>query len=130
MAHPNEAVIRQAYEAFSAGDMETLAGVFTENAVWHVPVRNKLAGDYEGVDAILGYYANLDEATGGTFRIDEIHDVLANDEHVVSMHRGSSRKDGVTHTFNEVFVFHVSDGKIAEAWEQTSDPYEYDELIG
>jgi len=130
MAHPNEAVIRTAYEAFSAGDMETMAGLFANDAVWHVPGRNKVAGDYEGVDAILGYYGDLDEAMGGTFRIDEIHDILANDQHVVSMHRSSAEKDGVSHTFNEVFVFHVSNGKITEAWEQTSDLYEYDELVG
>ena len=130
MAHPNEALIRRAYEAFSTGDMETLTGVFTENAVWHVPGRNKLAGNYEGVEAILGYYANLDEVTGGTYRIDEIHDVLANDQHVVSMHIGSAQKDGVTRTVSDILVFHVSGGKIAEVWEHTTDQYEYDELIG
>jgi hypothetical protein len=39
-------------------------------AVWHAPGRNPLAGDHQGVAAILGYFAKTMELTGGTFRAD------------------------------------------------------------
>jgi uncharacterized protein len=54
------------------------------DSVWHAPGRNPLAGDHRGVDAILGYFARTIELTGGTFRT-ELHDVVANDEHAVSL---------------------------------------------
>ncbi len=117
MAHPNEDVVRRGYEAFSTGDMDTLRTLFTEDAAWHVSGHNQLSGERRGVDAILGYFGELMEVTNGTFRIDSLHDVLANDEHAVGLHVAAGEKDGQTHYFNEVLVIHMRDGKMAEAWE-------------
>lgn len=130
MAHPNEDIVRQAYEAFSAGDMDTLSGLFTDDAVWHVGGNNQLSGDRRGVDAILGYFGELMEVTNGTFRIDQLVDVLANDERAVGIHVSAGEKDGQTHHFSEVLVFSMSNGKFAEAWEHTGDGRAFDEFIG
>ena len=130
MAHPNEDTLRQGYEAFSAGDMDTLSGLFTDDAVSHVSGNHQLAGDRRGVDAILGYFGELMEVTNGTYRIDQLLDVLANDERAVGIHVSAGEKDGQTHYFSEVLVINMSDGKFAEAWEHTGDGQAYDEFIG
>ena len=130
MAHPNEDVLRRAYEAFSAGDMDTLRGLFTEDALWHPGGHNQLSGERRGVDAILGYFGELMEVTNGTFRIDELHDVLANDEHAVGIHVAAGEKDGQTYHFNEILLINMSDGKFAEGWEHPGDGQAYDEFIG
>jgi ketosteroid isomerase-like protein len=39
MAHANEELLRQGYEAFSKGDMEALAALFAHDVVWHTPGR-------------------------------------------------------------------------------------------
>jgi uncharacterized protein len=47
------------------------------------------------VEAILGYFARTMELTGGTFRT-ELHDVVANDEHAVSLFMARGQRDGTT----------------------------------
>lgn len=130
MAHPNEELVRKAFAAFTAGDMDTISGLFAEDIVWHVPGRSRLAGAHRGVEAVMGYYGGLDEATGGTFQIDELQDVIANDQRAIAMQKSSAKKNGAVFNFNEVLVFQIADGKIAEVWEYTNDLYEYDALIG
>ena len=50
MAHPNETLVREAFAAFGRGDMDALRSqYFAEDIRWHIPGRNPLAGDYEGV---------------------------------------------------------------------------------
>jgi hypothetical protein len=36
MAHPNEDLLRRGYEAFGAGDIDTVLGIFDHGIVWHV----------------------------------------------------------------------------------------------
>ena len=64
----NAEVVRRGYEAFNAGDMETLSEVFDDSASWHTPGRGPLAGDYDGREAVFGYFGQLGGQTGGTFR--------------------------------------------------------------
>ena len=39
------AVVRRGYEAFNGGDLETLMGLFADDAVYHVGGSGGLAGD-------------------------------------------------------------------------------------
>jgi uncharacterized protein len=49
MAHPNEQRLRDRFEAFSKGDLDTLRNeYFAPDIVWHSPGRSQLSGDYEG----------------------------------------------------------------------------------
>ena len=130
MTHIHEQLVREAYAAFSSGDMDAMRGMFADGASWHVSGRNRFSGDYSGVDNILGYFAQLAEQSEGTFQIEEVHDVLASDEHAVSLHRSSVAMDGKTHQFREILVFHFKDGKIYETWESGVDTYEYDAVFG
>ena len=85
MAHPNEELVRRGFDAFATGDVNMLRELLHQDSVWHAPGRNPVAGDHQGVEAILGFFARTMELTGGTFRV-ELHDVLANDEHAVAIY--------------------------------------------
>ena len=127
--HPNAELIRRGFDAFNAGDMETLAEMIAEDAVWHVPGRNVLSGDHRGRDAIFGYYfAKTMELTGGTFKA-ELHDALANDEHAVALHRLTASREGKTLDDRGTLVAHVRDGKLQEVWQSSSDPYAVDDFL-
>ena len=93
MAHPNEELVRTAFDAFAKGDVDTLRESMDQDAVWYVPGRNQLSGDHRGVDAILGFFAKTMELSGGTFRID-LHDVVANDDHAVGIYVGRGEREG------------------------------------
>ena len=53
-ADENVAIMRRAYEAFNAADIDTLTHLFDESVVWHLPGRSSMADDYQGRDATLG----------------------------------------------------------------------------
>src|ERR671935_2644735 len=129
MAHPNEELIRRGYEAFGKGDMDTIRGLFADDIVWHAPGRSQFSGDFRGVDEVLGQFARLFEETNGTFNV-EIHDVLANDEHVVVLAVARGERSGKTLEDRGVQVFHVKDGKVTEQWLHSEDQYAADEFFG
>jgi ketosteroid isomerase-like protein len=55
----NAEIVRRGYQAFNAGDVETLTELFDESASWHSPGRGPLAGDYVGREAVFGYFGQL-----------------------------------------------------------------------
>ena len=82
-----------------------------------------------GKDEVLGFFAQLAERAGGTFRVD-VHDVLANDEHVVALVKGTAEREGKTLNDNGAQVFHVRGGKVTEEWFHPGDEYASDEFWG
>lgn len=128
--HPNALLVRKAYDAFSRGDLGAIGELVAEDAVWHAAGRNWIVGDYKGRNAILGLFATMGLYAEGTYKI-EVHDVVANDEHAVGLHRSiASRRDGKRMDVLDVLVFHVRDGKVVEAWASPNDQYEEDDFYG
>ena len=128
MAHPNEELVRRGFDAFTTGDVNLLRELFHQDAVWHAPGRNPVAGDYQGVEAILGFFARTMEVTGGTFRV-ELHDVVANDEHAVAIYVSRGQREGRTLDTKEVLVQHIRNGRITETWQLSADQYAADEFL-
>ncbi len=127
-ADENVAIMRRAYEAFNTGDGETLAALFDENAVWHLPGRSSFASDYQGRDATLAYFGQLAEETGGTFRA-ELQHLLADDEgRVVGIHRSTADRDGKHLDVGDSIVFELKDGRIVDGREHFHDLYAWDEF--
>ncbi len=88
-----------------------------------------MSGDYEGREAIFGFFGELGQRSESTFAI-EIHDILANDEHTVVLTSliagGSHGKTLSTHTSD---VSHIRNGQIVEFWSFTQDPYAWDDYL-
>ena len=123
MAHPNEDLARGANAAFGRGDLGALQSqFFAEDIRWHVSGRGALAGDYEGVAKVMQLLGRIFELSGGTARI-ELHDVLANDDHTVTLAANHAERAGKQYRDNLVPVIHVQGGKAAEVWTHPADPY-------
>lgn len=129
MAHANEDLLRRGYDAFSKGDMDTLANeIFAPDIVWHQGGRNSTSGDYQGADSVVGLFGMLFELTEGTFRV-ALHDVLATDDHVVALGKVYGERKGMSPPENYVQVCHVKDGRISESWIVQVDPYGVDDFF-
>jgi hypothetical protein len=127
-ADENAAVIRRGYEAFNAGDMETLTELFDENASWHTPGRSSLAGDHEGREAAFAQFGRYGGETGGTFQA-ELQHLLADDEgRVVGIHHNSAERDGKHLDVDCCIVFEVKDGRITDGREYFHDLNAWDEF--
>lgn len=125
--HPNLIAARTGYEAFANGDMATLNDVMSDDIVWHNGGDNILSGDYEGKEAVFGFFGRIVEETGGSFN-NEIHDILANDEHGVALVDTSATRGGKSLQGRAVHVFHMSDGKLTEFWSYPEDQTAIDEF--
>lgn len=125
--HPNVDVFGRTYHAFTNGDMESLAGLFEEDVAWHTPGRNPLAGDYEGRGAVLASFSEEFDLSEGSYRV-HVHDVLANDEHIVALLRATASRNERTLDMNYVLVFDMREGRVAEAWESWMDQRTVDQF--
>ncbi len=114
-------VARQAYAAFSAGDMLALGELLAPDTVWHINDVKPLNGDYQGVDGVFGFLGGLMEASGGTFVID-VREYMANDSHAAMLIHQTAQRDGKALASPAVHVIRVVEGKIAEFWAASSDP--------
>lgn len=119
--HPNIQLLRDAYGAFSRGEIDKVTADWAPDIVWHVSGVNPLAGDYKGQDEIVGFFGRIIEMTGGAFEI-EVHDVLANDEHAVALVHEKAQRDGKSLDLDSAHMFHLKDGKVTEFWALATDP--------
>ena len=89
--HPNATRAREAFERFGQGGIAV--DIFADDAVWHVPGSNAVAGDYRGMDEIIPFLRRTAELTGGTYRV-ELLWVVADDEHTVAVYRAQGERHG------------------------------------
>ena len=119
--HPNVQLMSDGYVAFGKGDLAALELLMTDDAVWHVPGRTPLAGDYEGRTAVFAFFAKVMELTEGSFRVEPL--TLLADDHYgcapvrMTAHRGDRHLDVMN-----VQAARLEDGKVAEFWDTTTDP--------
>ncbi len=114
--HANVQRSRRAYEAFGKGDMETVGELLADDVVWHIGGHNPLSGDYKGKEAVFGFFGKLMQVSGGTFKL-EVHDILANDDHSVTLVRETAEKNGKKLDHRAVHITHPdSEGRVKEFW--------------
>lgn len=120
MAHPNEDLLRRGYEAFGAGDIDTVLAIFDHDIAWHSGGANQTTGDYHGHQEVLGFFGKLMELSGGSFRLD-IHDIMADDTHGVVLVTAHAERDGQTLAARQANIWHLADGKATEFWTLIED---------
>ncbi|MDH4111247.1 MAG: nuclear transport factor 2 family protein [Actinomycetota bacterium] len=126
--HPNVEMARSSLEAMMKGDLESMAAGIADDATWHVPGSNQWSGDYRGKPEIVGRFARMAEQ-GYRVSLDEIHDILGNDEHVMAMVRISATGPSGSASTDSVWVMHVRDGKATEFWGHNDDQGALDRVM-
>jgi hypothetical protein len=69
MSHPNEVLLNTYFKAAESGDLEILGEVFADNISAHIVGDHTLSGDYQGKEAVFGFFGKLAERSGGTARL-------------------------------------------------------------
>jgi ketosteroid isomerase-like protein len=108
--HPNATIIRRMSESDDLGPLDFV----TDDVVWHVLGRDE---PYRGKSEMQRASGSADYEWVG----EKTHDVLANDEHAVSLLEATARRGEKTFTFRTVEIYHMRDGKIAERWAFSDD---------
>jgi uncharacterized protein len=85
----------------------------------HATGTSVLSGEFVGKAAVFGLFEKLAEVTEGTFH-QEIHAILADDDHVVVLTDYGHDKP-TPFSGQQVFIWHVRDGKAVECWDIPTD---------
>ena len=119
---------RQGYDAFANGDLDRLRELIDPNVLWHVGGRSRFARDYRGLDDVFeNFFAPILSETGGSLR-NEVHDILASDDHVVVLFSQTAERNGKRLTARFANIEHVRDGRVVESWFFPEDAYALDEF--
>jgi uncharacterized protein len=124
----DEQVVRRFVDAMVARDVGAIADCFTDDVVFHIAGRNSLSGDYSGRHRVMTELFQAWEEAFGRLEID-VHDLLANDRHVVVLSDRRAEREGRTLEMRAAGIYHVRDGRISEAWLMEWDPYSIDRFL-
>ena len=115
--------------AFQRGDMDAVVAHWGPSIRWHLSGRGRFAGTYEGPAAVLAYFGQAMEISGGTLRPTLLSSASSDDGVALVLgttaERGDRRLD-----VREVLLFHVRDGAVAEVYQIAFDQYTWDEFWG
>jgi ketosteroid isomerase-like protein len=113
--HPNAALFRRMSAAADVGDFSSYADAIADDVEWweigaDQPIRGK--------DALFERMQGL--MSQGTISTD-LHDVIANDEHMVALVNATAERGGRTLAYKTAEIYHVSDGKVTHRWAFSDD---------
>ncbi|MDN5859071.1 MAG: nuclear transport factor 2 family protein [Pseudonocardia sp.] len=126
--HPNTTLVRRLHTAFTSGDIAALPGFFAADAIWELPGRGTLAGEYKGPEAIVGFLGRSFELSGGTLRL-ELLAMMGDDWGAVHVQQVSGEHGGRRLDCIEVLAHRVVDGKIVHTYHRP-DQYAVDAFFG
>jgi uncharacterized protein len=126
-AAENEGVVRRIFDAFARRDAFALRGCFAADAVWTVPGDGAMAGVYRGQEAIFRFLGRLPKETDGTYR-SQLVDVLASEGRAAALYRASGTRRGRTLDIDQLLLFRVEEGVVAEVLALPSDPGAFEEF--
>src|SRR6266571_1547627 len=105
--HPNVTLVKEGFDALEKGDMSWFDQHTADDVVWHVGGNSKWAGTYEGKAKVMDLFGRQMQAMGSAPEV-EIHDVLGNDDHVISLGTAKATgPDGTAAEWKWVQVFHI-----------------------
>ncbi len=119
-------IARQAWEAVSAADVDSLARVSTAAVVWHASGRGVRAGDHHGRRAVIDYLASLGDDVD-SLSLDLV-DVLTGDLRTALIVRLKGARYGKELDAQFVVLLRLENRKIAEVWSMPNDQHTVDEF--
>lgn len=123
-------VARKYFDALSAKDFATVAGMFADDIVWHQPGANQFSGTRRGGEAVGEMLGGMMSVSQGTFEISLTGPLMANGSLVAAPIRFSGMRNGATVDQSGVDLLRVEGDRIAEVWLFSSDPVEEDAFWG
>jgi ketosteroid isomerase-like protein len=124
--HPHALLATVVWEAVSAGDVDALRAVCSEDLVWHASGRGPRSGSYRGQEAVLAYLASIGEDAE---RFDStLEDILVGSDRVSVLFRVSGLRKGRELETDYILLFRIEGSRLAEVWAIPRDQYAVDEF--
>jgi len=124
--HPNITLVREAIEKWGTGDMQAMSNLLADDVEWHEIGRSEpIHGKAALAERMGGDPSKMPwEITG------ETHDVVGNDDHVISLVTAHATQGDRSLTYKVAEIYHVKDGKITARWAFSDDTEAINEFFG
>jgi uncharacterized protein len=121
--------LHEAQGAFYAGGPDGgLRALLADDVVWRVPGDNAIAGVYEGVEAVMAYFARRRDLATRTFRMHPGELLVGDGEHAAMLTDGTATIGGEEHRWSTVGLYRFRAGRIAACWLLPLDPHAFDRI--
>jgi hypothetical protein len=124
-AEANARLAREIFRCFAERDPMALRDLFHDDAVWVVPGASSVAGTYRGRIEIFRFLSSLRRRTDDTYR-SRLIDALGSEGRAAALYRASGVRDGVELDIDQVLLFTIEEGKVAEVLALPSDPLAFE----
>src|SRR5271154_4982552 len=116
----NVDVVRSAFAAFEAGNIEALKKVLAPSVRYHSAPAGRFTGDYRGVRAVMEFFGQIARETEGSIRVKPV-DMVANGNRVFVLYEIKGQRGAKALDTTDVGVFTVIAGAVTEAIFYQSD---------
>jgi ketosteroid isomerase-like protein len=124
--------LRRLHEAqgsfYAGGSGDAVRELLTEDVVWRVPGENAIAGVYEGVEAVMEYFARRRDLASKTFRMHPGEVLVGDGEHVAVLTDGTAVVAGEERRWSTVGLYRFRGERVAACWLLPLDPSEFDRI--
>ncbi len=88
--------------------------ILADDVVWRVPGRNAIAGVYDGIEAVMAYFARRRDLAAGTFRMDPGEVLVGGRDHAAVLTDGTATIGGRELRWSTVGLYRFRGEQIAE----------------
>lgn len=113
---------------YAGGTAAPLHEILAPDVSWHVPGDNAIAGDYEGIDAVIEYFTRRRELASSTMRMHPLEFLYGEGDHVAILTDGTASIAGTEHRWRTVGLYRIRNERIAACWLLPLDPREFDRI--
>jgi ketosteroid isomerase-like protein len=115
-------------EFYAGGSGDALRALLADDVVWTVPGKNAIAGTYEGVDAVMAYFARRRDLASRTFRMHPGEVLVGDGEHVAVLTAGTALIAGEERRWSTVGLYRFAAERVAACWLLPLDAQEFDRI--
>jgi uncharacterized protein len=127
-----ERVLRRLHSAqgtlYAGGDPDRVREVLTGGVEWHVPGSNAIAGDYYGIEAVLGYFLRRRDLATGTFRMQPGELMVGDGNHASVLTDGTAVIAGAERRWSTLGLYQIDEERVAACWLLPLHPEEFDTI--
>jgi hypothetical protein len=113
---------------YSGGDVEAMRALLTADVEWNVPGENAIAGNYIGIDEVLGYFVRRRMLASNTLRLHPGELLVGERELIASVTDGTAAIGGAEHRWSTIGLYRVVDRRIAACWLLPLDQAAFDRV--
>jgi ketosteroid isomerase-like protein len=124
------ATVRRYFDALSAKDFATVAGMFADDIVWHQPGDNRFSGTHRGSGAVGEMIGGMMTVSEGTFELTLTAAPMVNGNLVAVPVHFTGKRNGAAMAQDGIDLLRIEGDRIAEVWLFSSDPHSEDAFWG